>query len=88
MAGSSRFPTHLIPDDGTRYAPGESVRVDHSSGRIQIIGDPQGTYEVVSYRPATEYGGDPPPLRINLRKREAPPTGDTNPWAAGNPSRW
>ena len=43
MAGSSRFPTHLIPDDGTRYAQGEVVRVDQSSGQIRIVVDPKGT---------------------------------------------
>ena len=37
MSTSSRFPTHHIPDDGTRYAPGEVVRLDHSSGQLQII---------------------------------------------------
>ena len=60
MSTSGRFPTHHIPDDGTRYAPGETVDVDHSSGRIQIIKDPEGAYEVMSCRPATEYGSQPP----------------------------
>ncbi len=40
MAGASRFPTHLIPDDGTRFMRGEIVRVDQTSGKIQIIADP------------------------------------------------
>jgi hypothetical protein len=68
VAASSRFPVHLIPDDGTRYVPEERVRVDHSTGQIRVIKDPNGEYEVVSCRPATEYGGDPPLLRIGLRK--------------------
>ena len=81
MAGSSRFPTHLIPDDGTRYAAGEVVRVDQSSGRIQIVKDVEGAYEVVNCRQATEYGADPPLLRVDLRKRETPRASPPDPWA-------
>jgi hypothetical protein len=88
MSISSRFPTHHIPDDGTRYAPGELVRIDHSSGRLQILKDPEGGYEIMGCRPATEYGGDPPLLRIDLRKREATPPASTEPWTPGYPSRW
>ena len=73
MSESSRFPTHLIPDDGTRYAPGETVHVDHSSGRVQIVKDPAGAYEVMNCRPATEYADETPLLRVGLRKRVAPP---------------
>ena len=86
MSTSSHFPTHHIPDDGTRYAPGEVVRVDQSAGRIQIIKDPQGTYEVMNCRSATEYGSNPPLLRIDLRKRvAAPPAETTDPWAPRSP---
>ena len=82
MSASSRYPTHHVPDDGTRYAPGEIVRVDHSSGRIEIVKDPNGDYEILSCRSATEYGGDPPPLRIGLRKLEVvSPVPDPDPWA-------
>jgi hypothetical protein len=88
VSTSSRFPTHHIPDDGTRYAPGEVVRVDHSSGQIQIVKDPQGSYEVMSCRPATEYGSDPPLLRVGLRKREVPSADDTALWSQERPSRW
>ena len=59
-SGSHRFPTYHIPDDGTRYAPGEVM---------------------MSCRPATEYGDGPPLLRVDLHKREAPPTEDPEPWA-------
>jgi hypothetical protein len=68
MAGSSRFPTYLIPDDGTRYPYGEVVRIDHSSGKVQIIADPDGGYEVMNCRPATEHAGGPPLLRVGLKK--------------------
>jgi hypothetical protein len=88
VSTSSRFPTHHIPDDGTRYAPGEVVRVDHSSGQIQIVKDPQGSYEVMSCRPATEYGGNPPLLRVGLRKREIPSADGTAPWSQERASRW
>ena len=82
MAGSSRFPTHLIPDDGTRYTAGEVVRVDQSTGQIQIVKDPEGTDEVVNCRPATEYGTDPPLLRVDLKKRiVAPPVESAEPWS-------
>jgi hypothetical protein len=81
VSTSSRFPTYHIPDDGTRYAPGEVVHLDQSSGRIQIIQDPEGAFEVMSCRPATEYGSNPPLLRIGLRKREALPAENPIPWA-------
>ena len=88
MSTSSRFPTHHIPDDGTRYAAGETVRVDQSSGQVRIIKDPAGNYEVVGCRPATEYGGDPPPLRVGLRKREAPRAEAPTSWSPGRSSTW
>jgi hypothetical protein len=88
VSTSSRFPSYHIPDDGTRYAPGETVQVDHASGRIQLIKDPQGGYEVMSCRPATEYGGDPPLLRVGLRRREAARPADPDAWMSGHPSRW
>jgi hypothetical protein len=88
VSTSSRFPAHHIPDDGTRYAPGDAVRVDHSSGQIQIVKDPEGSYEVMSCRPATEYGTHPPLLRVGLRKREAPRPADPDAWTPGRPSRW
>jgi hypothetical protein len=80
MSGSSRYPTHHIPDDGTRYAPGEIVHVDQSSGQVAIIKDADGDYEILSCRSATEYGADPPLLRIGLRKRVAAPVNEPTPW--------
>jgi hypothetical protein len=88
VSTSSRFPTYHIPDDGTRYAPGEVVRLDQSSGQIRIIKDPEGAFEVMSCRPATEYGSDPPLLRIGLRKREVRQADDTPPWSQERLSRW
>jgi hypothetical protein len=86
VSTSGRFLTHHIPDDGTRYVPGETVRVDHSSGRIQLVKDLNGEYEVMSCRPATEYGSNPPLLRVDLRKRVAtPPAENTDPWAPRSP---
>jgi hypothetical protein len=38
MRTSGRFPTHHIPDDGTRYAPVDTVQIDHSSGQVRIKG--------------------------------------------------
>jgi hypothetical protein len=88
MSASGRFPTHHIPDDGTPYASGETVRVDLSSGRVEIVKDPAGDYEVVSCRPATGYGGDPPPLRVGRRKREAPRVEEPDSWSPRRPSAW
>ena len=82
--GSSRFPTHHVRDDGTRYAPGETVRVDRSLAQVRIIKDPDGDHEVMGCRQATEYGA-PPLLRVDLRKREAPPARDPDPWSPRSP---
>ena len=84
-SGSHRFPTYHIPDDGTRFAPGEIIRVDHSSGQVQLVTDPAGDYEVMGCRQATEYGDGSLLLRVDLRRREAPPTAPLDPWAPRNP---
>ena len=88
MSTSSRFPTYHVPDDGTRYAPGEHVSVDQSSGRVRIIKDTEGAYEVMGCRSATEYGDTPPLLRIDLRKREVPQSDGIAPWSQERPTRW
>jgi hypothetical protein len=93
MAGSSRFPTHHVPDDGVRYAPGDIVRVDQSSssGRIALIEDPEGDYVVMNCRQATEYTGAPPLLRVDLRKRGTAPTpapAAPTPWPTRPPRTW
>jgi hypothetical protein len=85
MSGSSRYPTHHIPDDGTWYGPGEIVHIDRSSGQIAIIKDAGGDYEILSCRPATEYGKNPPLLRIGLRKREITRIEEPDPWPARHP---
>ena len=84
-SGSHHYPTHHVPDDGTRYAPREFVRVDQSSGQVRLIADPEGDYEVMSCRPATEYTAGPPLLRADLRRRrrDAPPVEEPDPWAPG-----
>ena len=33
-------------------------------------------------------GGDPPLLRVGLRKREGTPIADPDSWTPGRPSRW
>ena len=73
MSGSRGFPTHHLPEDGCQYVLGEIVRIDQSSGRIAIVKDPAGDYDTMSCRPATEYTGNPPLLRIGLRKRVPAP---------------
>ena len=87
-SGSHHYPTHHIPDDGTRYALGEIVRADQSSGQMRLIKDPEGDYEVMGCRPATEYGDGPPLLRVDLRRRrrDAPPDEKPDPWAPRHPS--
>jgi hypothetical protein len=93
MTGSSRFPTHHVPDEGVRYAPGDAVRIDQSSpsGRVDLIKDSEGDYEVVNCRPATEYTGGPPLLRIDLRKRgtaRSRSPEDPPPWPVRPPRTW
>jgi hypothetical protein len=78
---SSRYPTYLIPDDGTRYARGQLVSVDQSSGQVHIVMDPEGSYEVMNSRPATEHGGGPALLRVDLKKRTPPPVEEADPWS-------
>jgi len=85
-SGSSRFPTHHIPDDGTRYTPSEIVRVDHSSGQVQIIKDLEGDYEVhelpaghgVRRRSPTADGSASEGVRPH-------PAADPDPWAPRSP---
>ena len=72
-SGSRHYSTLHIPDDGTRYTPGEIVHADHPSGRVQLVRDPESEYEVMNCRRATEYGDDPPLLRVDLRTRRARP---------------
>jgi hypothetical protein len=79
MGSSDRFPTHHVPDDGTRYAPGEIVHIDHSSGRIRVIKDPAGEYEILNCRQATEYGSATPLLRLGLRRLESSPVNTSAP---------
>lgn len=50
-----RLSTHHVPDAGIRFSAGDVVRVDQSSGRVALIKDPDGEYEVVGCRPATEF---------------------------------
>jgi hypothetical protein len=74
MNGTGRYSTHHIPDEGIWYAPGETVRVDQSSGQAQIVKDPHGDHDVHGCRQATEYTDGVPLLRIDLRKRDANPS--------------
>jgi hypothetical protein len=81
MSKLGKFSTHHIPDRGVWYAPGEIVRLDEARSGVEIVKDPNGTYEVHSCRLATEYTGTPALLRVSLRKdtlphrTEPPPSG-------------
>lgn len=72
MSKTGKFSTHHVPDRGVRYEPGETVRLHESRSGVEIIKDPNGEYEVHSCRPATEYTGSPPLLRVGLRKDSSP----------------
>ncbi len=65
----SQYPSFFVPDGDVPRLPGTPVRVDQASTPVRIIDDPDGEYEVVSSRPATELGAHPPMLRVNLRWR-------------------
>ena len=84
MSESGRFSTHHVPDDGARFAPGDIVRIDQSVKPIAIVKDPLGDYQVASCRPATEFTGDTPLLRVGLRKIERQQA-DANPWDDAEP---
>jgi hypothetical protein len=81
---AAKFSTHHIPDDGVRFAPGDVVRLVHTAGRVQVVKDPDGEYEVMGCRPATEYA-DSALLRVDLKKPDRHPSaGDApHPWAPG-----
>ncbi len=64
-----QYPSFFVPDRDVPRLPGTPVRVDQASTEVQIVEDPDGEYEVVSCRPATELGANPPMLRVNLRWR-------------------
>jgi hypothetical protein len=78
-----KFSTHHIPDKGVRFAPGDIVHLDRSSPQVQIIPDPHGDHEVMGCRPATEFKGDNPLLRVDLKRidRDAAPVVEPTPWA-------
>jgi hypothetical protein len=80
----AKFSTHHIPDDGVRFAPGDVVSLVHAAGRVQIVKDSDGEYEVMGCRPATEYT-DSALLRIDLKKPDRHPSaGDAPPpWSPG-----
>ena len=44
-----------------------------AAGRVQIVKDPDGDYEVVGCRPATEFRKAPPLLRGDLRRIDRHP---------------
>ena len=64
----SQYPSVFVPDGDVPRLPGTPVRVDQASTQVQIIEDPDGEYEVVSCRRATELDADPPMRRVNLRR--------------------
>jgi hypothetical protein len=57
--------------------------VEGHHGRIVV--DPEGRYEVMNCRPATEYAGDVPLLRVDLKKRVTAPPVESDPWASRSP---
>jgi hypothetical protein len=79
---ASKFSTHHIPDQGVRFAPGETVHVDRALAQVQIVKDPDGDYEVMGCRPATEFKGGTPLLRVDLKRieRTTLPPGEPHPW--------
>jgi len=65
---SVRLSTHHVPDTGSRFKPGDIVRLDQAPGGVLLIEDPAGEYEVMGCRPATEFRENPPLLRVDLRR--------------------
>ena len=60
--------------------PATSVRLVHAAGRVQIVKDSDGEYEVMGCRPATEYA-DSALLRVDLKKPDRHPSA----WDAPRP---
>ena len=52
---AAKFSTHYIPDEGMRFKPGDIVSLVHGAQQVQIANDPNGEYEVMGCRLATEY---------------------------------
>ena len=77
-----RLSTYHVPDAGIRFSACGVVRVDQSSGQALLIKDPDGEYEVMGCRPATEFREDPPLLRVDLRRidRGQPSPPAAAPW--------
>jgi hypothetical protein len=71
MSDPGRFPTHHVPDDGRTYEVGQRVRVDRAPDTVDVVPDPDGDYEVHSWRQATELEEGDPLLRVDLRRIEA-----------------
>jgi hypothetical protein len=71
MSDPGRFPTHHVPDDGRTYEVGQRVRVDRAGDTVDVVSDPNGDYEVHSWRQATELVEGDPLLRVDLRRVEA-----------------
>ncbi|MCC7372769.1 MAG: hypothetical protein IT306_30435 [Chloroflexi bacterium] len=76
MSKTGKFSTHHVPDEGTWYQTGDTVRLEESARHIRIVKDPAGEYEVHACRHATEYGSDPPLLRVSLRRGPIPEWSD------------
>jgi len=84
---AAKFSTHHIPDEGVLFAPGEIVRLDHSSPQVHVVKDPAGEYEVMGCRPATEFKDGGPLLRVDVRRIEriTLPPDEPTPWS---PRSW
>jgi hypothetical protein len=80
----ARFSTYYLPDDGINFTPGGRVRVDQSSDHVSIIKDPDGDYEIMGHRPATEFREDPPLVRVDLKRveRVSLPWSEPGAWSA------
>jgi hypothetical protein len=57
----------LVPDDGQGYPPGAPFRIVRAGGRVTLIPDPRGDYEVYSSESAPGLSADPL-LKVVLRK--------------------
>jgi hypothetical protein len=57
----------LVPDDGQDYPPGAPFRIERTSGRVALIPDPRGDYEVYSSAAAPGLSSNPL-LTVVLRK--------------------
>jgi hypothetical protein len=67
MSDSGESEIHYLQDEGRRHVPGTVVRRERGPGKVELIPDPRGEWEVSSCERDSSFGG-PALLRVGLRR--------------------